>query len=118
MSRGTITTALFSGLLFGRFFGLLLGQSSRLKIGLLVGLSSGLLAPSPASAYLDPGTGSAVLQMVVAGVMGALFVLKMYWRKLVTLFGGGDPESDGDAGEARNGKRAASDASVTRDERN
>ena len=45
-----------------------------------------------ALAYLDPGTGSAVIQMVVAGVMGALFVMKMYWRKLVAFFSGGAPE--------------------------
>jgi len=42
---------------------------------------------APAQAYLDPGTGSAVLQMLVAGVMGALFVIKMYWRKLTAFFG-------------------------------
>jgi hypothetical protein len=46
-----------------------------------------------ALAYLDPGTGSAVIQMVIAGVMGALFVVKMYWRKLVAFFGGSSRES-------------------------
>jgi len=51
-----------------------------------------------ALAYLDPGTGSAVIQMVVAGVMGALFVMKMYWRKLVTFFSGGAPEEPAEPG--------------------
>jgi hypothetical protein len=52
-----------------------------------------IVTPGEALAYLDPGTGSAVIQMVVAGVMGALFVVKMYWRKLVAYFGGGAQES-------------------------
>jgi len=57
----------------------------------------GVLAPSTAYAYLDPGTGSAVIQMVVAGVLGALFVMKMYWRKLLELIGMRtveDPDTD------------------------
>lgn len=30
-------------------------------------------------AYLDPGTGSLVLQMSVAGLLGGLFVVKSFW---------------------------------------
>ena len=41
-----------------------------------------LVAPSPAHAYLDPATGSAVLQVLIGGAMGALFVVKRYWRQL------------------------------------
>ncbi|WP_221031499.1 hypothetical protein [Actomonas aquatica] len=33
-------------------------------------------------AYLDPGTGSIILQAVIAGFMGALFVVKLFWAKL------------------------------------
>lgn len=36
----------------------------------------------PAYAYLDPGTGSVILQMLIAGVIGALFTIKMYWYRL------------------------------------
>ena len=47
-----------------------------------IGLGALLLlaASRPAHAYLDPGTGSYALQMSVAGVLGALFSLKMFWR--------------------------------------
>ena len=62
-------------------------------------------APRDAAAYLDPATGSAVIQMVVAGVMGALFMLKLYWRKLVTFFGGATPVDD----ELPSAQSAASD---------
>jgi hypothetical protein len=33
-------------------------------------------------AYLDPGTGSLVLQMSVAGLLGSMFVLKTFWQQI------------------------------------
>lgn len=36
-----------------------------------------------AHAYLDPGTGSVFLQMLIAGIVSALFALKMFWRRIV-----------------------------------
>lgn len=47
-----------------------------------------LAAPSSASAYLDPGTGSMALQLIVAGILGALFTLKMYWRRTKSFIAG------------------------------
>jgi len=38
--------------------------------------------PSAAYAYVDPGTGSMFLQFLLATVLGALYLLKSYWRKL------------------------------------
>ena len=40
-------------------------------------------------AYLDPGTGSIIIQAVVAGVVGALALGRMYWTKLKGLVGRG-----------------------------
>ena len=40
---------------------------------------------SPAYAYLDPGTGSYVFQMIIAGVVGLLFLVKIYWRRIASL---------------------------------
>lgn len=37
---------------------------------------------SNAYAYLDPGTGSLVIQSIIAAVTGGLFILKTYWHKL------------------------------------
>jgi hypothetical protein len=72
---------------------------------LFVGVFVWLAAPGDAHAYLDPGTGSAVIQMVVAGVMGALFMMKLYWRKLVAYFGGETVDDD----ESAANEPAASD---------
>jgi hypothetical protein len=37
-------------------------------------------------AYLDPGTGSIILQSLVAGFLGALVALKVYWGKIIGFF--------------------------------
>jgi hypothetical protein len=41
-----------------------------------------LLLPTSAHAYLDPGTGSYVIQMIIAGLLGAAFAIKMYWLRI------------------------------------
>jgi len=38
--------------------------------------------PQPASAYLDPGFGSMVWQMIAAVAFGAAFTMKIYWQKI------------------------------------
>lgn len=35
-----------------------------------------------AQAYIDLGTGSYLLQLLIAGVLGGLFAIKLYWTKL------------------------------------
>ena len=42
----------------------------------------GATAPAQdAFAYIDPGSGSILLQLILGGVAGALVVVKMYWQK-------------------------------------
>ncbi|PLX20330.1 hypothetical protein C0584_06160 [Candidatus Parcubacteria bacterium] len=45
-----------------------------------------LLSANTANAYLDAGTGSYVLQLVLGGILGGLFILKSYFRKIIFLF--------------------------------
>ena len=45
-----------------------------------------------ALAYLDPGTGSMVLQLLLGGIAGAVVILKLYWRRFVGLFRGNAQE--------------------------
>lgn len=47
-----------------------------------------LAVPQAASAYLDPGVGSMIWQMLVAIALGAVFTLKVYWSKLKEYFKG------------------------------
>ena len=46
-------------------------------------------APEPRLAYLDPGTGSLILQEVIASVAGAAVVLRSYRRRILAFFGRG-----------------------------
>jgi hypothetical protein len=39
-----------------------------------------------AFAYLDPGTGSYVYQVLVAAIIGGLFTIKTFWRKIMNFF--------------------------------
>ena len=36
----------------------------------------------PLRAYLDPGTGSVALQLILGGVVAALATIKLYWDRL------------------------------------
>jgi hypothetical protein len=39
-----------------------------------------------AHAYLDPGTGSYVFQLVIATLLGAAFAVKVFWFRIKTFF--------------------------------
>lgn len=43
-----------------------------------------LVGTSPAFAYLDPGTGSMLLQALIGGVATVFAVGSIYWHKLKT----------------------------------
>jgi hypothetical protein len=43
-------------------------------------------ATSPAWAYLDPGTGSMMLQLMLGGVAGLMVVGKLYLRRATDFF--------------------------------
>lgn len=53
---------------------------------LLLGLGL-IFLPSPAFAYIDPGTGGMLLQLLLGGVAGAVVILKLYWRRLLSILG-------------------------------
>jgi len=55
----------------------------------LLGLSgiALLLSTQNAYAYLDPGTGSIILQGLIGGIAGTLFAVRLYWGKLKSHYG-------------------------------
>jgi hypothetical protein len=68
----------------------------------VVGLLS-LAFPRSAHAYLDPGTGSLIIQVIVAAFLGAAFAVKVYWRNIKAFVANrfskeaqGDQEEDDD----------------------
>lgn len=36
--------------------------------------------------YLDAGTGSLIIQMIIGGLAGILLALKIFWHKIVRIF--------------------------------
>ncbi len=53
----------------------------------LIQQSIGLLAPLKKElAYLDPGTGSFLLQLLLATSLGALFLVKTFWKRIKGFF--------------------------------
>lgn len=58
------------------------------KLVLLAALSLGatLMATSDAHAYLDPGTGSMLLQGLIAGLAATSVVVGRYWYKVKSYF--------------------------------
>jgi hypothetical protein len=45
--------------------------------------------------YIDPGTGSLVLQMIAGGVAAAAVTAKLYWRRIRGVFRVRRPEDEG-----------------------
>lgn len=44
------------------------------------------LSLQPAQAYLDPGTGSMIIQLLIAGVLSALVFFRQIWHGTKNLF--------------------------------
>jgi hypothetical protein len=55
-----------------------------------------LLLMSNVQAYLDPGTGSMLLQVILGGVAAVGVAIKLYWHKLRVAFGMGKKEETED----------------------
>ena len=58
-----------------------------------------LVTISTANAYIDPGSGSYIFQLVIGGILGAAVAVKVFWRKIwsfVTRRPAGRPSDRGD----------------------
>lgn len=55
-----------------------------------------VLATRPAHAYLDPASGSMILQVIVAAVAALLITIKAFWHKIRGMFGGSPTEDTAD----------------------
>ena len=49
-----------------------------------LGIVITICTPGYAHAYIDPATGSIIIQCLLAGIAGALFMLKLWWRRIRT----------------------------------
>ena len=67
-------------------------QGNRLMPATVLFLSL-MLLNGPAYAYLDPGTGGMLLQIVLGGVAGLLVAGKLFWHQLKSFFRFGKAEN-------------------------
>jgi len=59
------------------------------KLNLLLVIGFFVLFPwRSANAYVDPGTGSYILQILIAGLFGVLFTIKLFWQNIKTFLQG------------------------------
>ncbi len=68
-----------------------------LRFSIILSIFSFFVFPKSAYAYLDPGSGSMILQLLLAGLAGAFVVLKLFWHRVLALFGI-SKEKKGDTG--------------------
>tara|TARA_B100000767_G_scaffold271999_1_gene298774 strand:+ start:2510 stop:2743 length:234 start_codon:yes stop_codon:yes gene_type:complete len=54
---------------------------------LILNFISLFLTVSSAHAYLDPGTGSIILQGLIAALAAGAVFIKIYWHKLLVILG-------------------------------
>lgn len=67
----------------------------------VVGLSGAALfiflaCASPACAYLDPGTGSMIVQAVIAAIAAVSVSVGIFWKRLKSFFGRNKEDDPGD----------------------
>jgi hypothetical protein len=49
---------------------------------------------APAYAYIDPGTGSMILQGLIGAVAGGLFLMRTWWTRIVAMVSGARKSAD------------------------
>lgn len=53
----------------------------------LISIIAALFLSTPVHAYLDPGTGSIILQGVLAAIAAVAVVSKLYWQRILRFLG-------------------------------
>ena len=66
-----------------RFQEVRVNVARRVGGALIIALAGLALLGTPAYAYLDPGTGNVVLQLLLDGLAGIAAVVKLYWAQIV-----------------------------------
>jgi hypothetical protein len=53
-----------------------------------------LATPTQLPAYVDPGSGSFFLQMLIAGLLGASMTVKTFWKQIKSYFSRGSSSTE------------------------
>lgn len=72
-------------------------MKTTIKAAALIALG---IASGNAQAYLDPGTGSLLIQGLLAAIAGTVTVAKLYWHRIMAFLGRRPPEAADDSPDA------------------
>jgi len=56
-----------------------------MKTYILLYIFISILFPVQAMAYVDPGSGSMILQIILGGIAGLLLIIKFYWDRFLKM---------------------------------
>ena len=63
------------------------------------------LQAQPAMAYLDPGTGSAIMSAILGAIAAIAFTIKTFWYKIKSMFSGVIGNRASTSGQAEENKK-------------
>ena len=55
----------------------------RCGLGLVLAALVSPVLLRPAYGYLDPGTGSYIIQLLIGGLLGGVFAIGMFWKRVI-----------------------------------
>jgi len=58
-----------------------------IQSGILTAVAMLLACAQPAYAYLDPGSGGMMVQLLLGGAAGAAVLIKLFWHRLMKAIG-------------------------------
>ena len=61
-------------------------RSKKIIIVMIVFFFVHVIFIQKADAYLDPGTGSYILQVIIAASVAGLYIIKLFWNKIKAFF--------------------------------
>ncbi len=76
-----------------------MNRRSTLLRTIVVLLALLVLSPNHALAYIDPGTGSLIIQMIIASLVAVGFATRRYWIKFLSFLRGSGPKARQDGKE-------------------
>ena len=51
----------------------------------IFGVAAYLLFPRAGYCYIDPGTGSFMLQILITALLGIMYSVKLFWKKILSV---------------------------------
>lgn len=61
-------------------------KSDKIRFSIFIILFLTFFLPKRVYAYLDPGTGSYIIQLIIGGLLGSGYLIKTYWKEIKNKF--------------------------------